>query len=192
MPARPRKYRLLMYARMLDHWRSRVIAIGLVVWVLAAVGIFVFPVEQSWRVISLGGLGAFIFLFAFLLFVLRNAAYVQVNPKSLLIAAPFFRMCVGYGRIKRSMPTEMRALYLERKISALQEDLVLPFAGRTAILLELSAYPLSKNLIRLFFSPLFAPLDIPHLVLLVEDWMKLSIELESARSLRKGMRRPGG
>lgn len=191
MAAKPRKYRLLMYARMLDHWRSRVIAIGLAVLMLAAIGVFVFPVEQSWRVISLGGLGAFIFFFAFLLYVLRGAAYVQVNPKNLLIAAPFFRMRVGYSRIKRSMPTEMGALYLERKISALQEDLVMPVAGRTAILLELSAYPISKNLIRLFFSPLFAPLEMPHLVLLVDDWMKLSMELESARSLRKGMRRPG-
>lgn len=191
MAAKPRKYRLLMYARMLDHWRSRVIAIGLAVLLLAAIGVFVFPVEQSWRVISLGGLGAFIFFFAFLLYVLRGAAYVQVNPKSLLIAAPFFRMRVGYSRIKRSMPTEMGALYLERKISALQEDLVMPVAGRTAILLELSAYPISKNLIRLFFSPLFAPLEMPHLVLLVDDWMKLSMELESARSVRKGIRRPG-
>jgi hypothetical protein len=125
------------------------------------------------------------------LYVLRGAAYVQVNPKSLLIAAPFFRMRVGYSRIKRALPTEMAALYLERKISALQEDLVMPVAGRTAILLELSAYPLSRNLIRLFFSPLFAPLDMPPLVLLVDDWMKLSMELESARSLRKGIRRPG-
>lgn len=191
MAAQPRKYRLLMYTRMIDHWRRRVVAIGLAVLALAGIGMFVFPVEQSWRVISLGGLGAFIFLFALGLTLIRKAAYVQVRPKNLHIAAPFFRLAVGYSRLKRILPTEMGSLYLDKKISTFQEDMVLPLAGRTAILIELTGYPLSKRLISLFFSPLFAPLNMPHFVLMVDDWMKLSMELESAKSLRKAMRRPG-
>ncbi len=190
MAAQPRKYRLLMYTRLIDHWRGRVVALGLVVLVLAAIGVFVFPVGQSWRVISLGGLGAFVFLFALMLTLIRKAAYVQVRAKNLHIAAPFFRIVVGFSRLKRILPTEMGSLYLDKKISDFQEDMVLPFASRTAILIELTGYPMSKRMIDLFFSPLFAPLDMPHFVLLVDDWMKLSMELESARSLRKGLRRP--
>jgi hypothetical protein len=45
----------------------------------------------------------------------------------------------------------------------------------------MSALPLSVQTLRLFLSPFFFKDQTPHLVILVEDWMGFSTELESRR-----------
>jgi hypothetical protein len=48
--------------------------------------------------------------------------------------------------------------------------------------IELNGYPMSQSSLRLFLSPLFFKDKTPHFVILVDDWMKFSNELESMRS----------
>ena len=45
----------------------------------------------------------------------------------------------------------------------------------------MSALPLSAPTLRLFLSPFFFKDQTPHLVILVDDWMGFSTELESRR-----------
>jgi hypothetical protein len=50
------------------------------------------------------------------------------------------------------------------------------------MVIDLNGYPMSQSTLRLFLSPLFFKDKSPHFVILVNDWMKLSNELESVRS----------
>ena len=52
----------------------------------------------------------------------------------------------------------------------------------TAVVVELNGYPISQTVLRFFLSPFFFKDKTPHFVILVEDWMRFSTELESMRS----------
>ena len=52
----------------------------------------------------------------------------------------------------------------------------------TASVIELRGFPMSQFSLRLFLSPLFFKDKTPHFVILVDDWMKFSSELESMRT----------
>jgi len=47
---------------------------------------------------------------------------------------------------------------------------------------ELNAFPMSQSSLRLFLSPLFFKDKTPHFVILVDNWMRFSSELESMRT----------
>jgi len=55
-------------------------------------------------------------------------------------------------------------------------------AKMTALVVELTGYPMSQSTLRLFLSPLFFKDKTPHFVILVDDWMRFSNELDSVRS----------
>jgi hypothetical protein len=61
-------------------------------------------------------------------------------------------------------------------------DIFSPLANHTAVIIELNGYPISPILLRLFLSRFFFKDKTPHFVILVQDWMRFSSELESMRS----------
>jgi hypothetical protein len=61
------------------------------------------------------------------------------------------------------------------------QDVVEPIAKMTAIVIEVSALPMSQNALKLFLSPLFFKDKSPHIVILVSDWMRFSAEMDSMR-----------
>ncbi len=52
---------------------------------------------------------------------------------------------------------------------------------RTATVIDLNAYPISPAALGFFLSSFFFKDKTPHLVILVDDWMAFSTELESMR-----------
>ena len=61
-------------------------------------------------------------------------------------------------------------------------DIFSPLASKTALVIDLNGYPLSPAVLRLFLSRFFFKDKTPHLVILVQDWMRFSSELESMRT----------
>ena len=49
----------------------------------------------------------------------------------------------------------------------------------TAIVVELRGHPMPQSKLRLFLSPLFFKDKTPHFVIVVNDWMQLSSEMQS-------------
>ena len=62
------------------------------------------------------------------------------------------------------------------------QEIVAPIAKMSAIVIEVSALPMSQTALRLFLSPLFFKDKSPHIVILVSDWMRFSAEMDSMRS----------
>jgi len=73
-------------------------------------------------------------------------------------------------------------LFPPQSVSSWRREIIQPLAKMTALVIELTGYPMSQSSLRLFLSPLFFKDKTPHFVILVDDWMKLSNELESMRS----------
>lgn len=175
-----RRYPLVIYTHMINRWWPAILALGLgllgVAW-----GVYNLGFEQ-WRwlgMASVGGLNVFIGLA--LLFI-RKSAYVRAFNDHLRLATPFLRLNISYKRIRRASSSNMGALFPPNSISKWQAEIVQPIAKMTVIVLELNAFPMSQSVLRLFLSPLFFKDKTPHFVILVEDWMRFSSELESMRT----------
>jgi hypothetical protein len=76
----------------------------------------------------------------------------------------------------------MRYIFNYKGMSWWVKEIFSPLATKTALLIELTGYPISPTLLRLFLYRFFFKDKTPHLVILVEDWMRFSSELESMRS----------
>lgn len=177
------RYPLIVYRHMVNRWWPAMIAIGLGMFALAY-SEYIQPISQfiSWRwqlFAAIGGLAIFIGIF---FWIMRFFAYVQPYPTYLKLVTPFLRINISYKRIKKTTSTEMRYLFSLKSMSGWVQDIFSPLANNTAVVIELSGYPISPNLLRLFLSRFFFKDKTPHFVILVKDWMRFSSELESMRS----------
>jgi len=187
-----RKYPLLLYRHLLGRWWPPIFTLGLVL--VLYVGIlwgaewyFIDPADNPLIVlpmipaIALLILGVFCIGFSLFLLSIRNFAYIQLFGDHFRIVTPFLRLKISYKRINRITSSEFSALFPPNKLSSWQREMIGPMLGRTANIIHLKKSPMSRFLLRLFLSPFFFYDKTPHFVLIVDDWMQLSIELDSAR-----------
>jgi hypothetical protein len=178
-----RKYPLVVYRHILNRWWPAMIAIGLGMFALAYTE-YIQPLGRflPWRwqlAVAVGGLAILVGIF---FWVIRFFAYVRPFPTYLKLATPFMRINISYKRIRKTTATEMRYIFAYKSMSGWVREIFSPLATKTALVIDLSAYPISPNLLRLFLYRFFFKDKTPHLVILVEDWMRFSTELESMRS----------
>ena len=112
---------------------------------------------------------------------IRKSAYVQAFGDHFLVATPLLRMNVSYKRIRRTTSASMAALFPTARMPFLKRDTIEPLLKHTALIVDLNALPIPMSTLRLFLSPFFFKDSTPHIVLLVQNWMAFSSELESLR-----------
>ena len=177
------KYPLIVYRHMLNRWWPAMIAMGLGMFALAY-SEYIEPLGKflPWRWQLFAGIGALAILIGVFFWIVRYFAYVQPLPNHLKLVTPFMRINISYKRFKKTTATEMRYLFSYKSMSGWVRDIFSPLANKTALVIDLHGYPISPVLLRLFLSRFFFKDKTPHIVILVQDWMRFSSELESMRS----------
>ena len=177
------KYPLIVYRHMLNRWWPALITLGLGMFALAY-SEYIDPMTQflSWRWQVLAAIGVLAIFVGVFFLVIKQIAYVQPLPGHLKIVTPFMRINISYKRFKKTTTTEMRYLFPRKSLSGWMQDIVSPLATKTATVIDLNGYPISPFVLRLFLSRFFFKDKTPHLVILVNDWMRFSAELESMRT----------
>jgi len=178
-----RRHPLVIYRNVINRWWPETLTLGILLAVLAW-PIYKSPLGQveSWRWMGMLALGLGIILFALLLLAMRGMAYVQVFPTFVRLVTPFLRLNISHKRLRRSTTTEMRTLFPPETMRGWKRDVIAPLGGRTAVVLELNGWPADPQLMRIFLSTFFFKDKTPHFVILVDDWMRFSTELESMRA----------
>ncbi len=178
-----KRYPLLFYTRMMDRWWPPIFLIGLGVLALTwwQYQDLYTRLTQPWLWMTLAGAGGLCILAALLMLVLRKSAFVRAYGDHFLLATPFLRMNVSYRRVRRTTAVSMAVLYPPAKMSFLRRDTLAPLLKLTAIVIDLTSLPMPRSALRLFLSPFFFKDNTPHLVILVQNWMAFSSELESMR-----------
>ncbi len=177
------RYPLMVYRHIVNRWWSALIAIGLGMFALAY-SEYIAPLGRflPWRWQLFAAIGGLAILLGIFFWVIRFLAYVQPYPTYLKLVTPFMRMNISYKRIKKTTATEMRYLFSSKSMSGWVREMFSPLANKTALVIDLRGYPISPSLLRLFLHRFFFKDKTPHLVILVQDWMRFSSELESMRS----------
>jgi hypothetical protein len=179
---RGERFKLLVYGRMAQRW-----ALPCVLIVLASCVLWWFApripiLHPPYRPLTLVPGAAAILLLLYTALA-GQRAWVQSRSNHLRIQTPFYPLAVSYARIKSVRPRSFAEIFASAHIQGARADWVRPFGQLTALVVELSGYPLSKPWLRLWFSPyLFYP-KATAFVLLVDDWMALSRQLDEFRSL---------
>jgi hypothetical protein len=175
-----RRYPLVIYTHMINRWWPAIFVLGLALMGVSW-GIYNLGFEQ-WRWLGMASVGGLNIFIGTLLLLMRKSAYVRAFNDHLRLATPFLRLNISYKRIRRASSANMGVLFPPNSVSKWQADIIQPIAKMTVIVLELNAFPMSQSALRLFLSPLFFKDKTPHFVILVEDWMRFSTELESMRT----------
>lgn len=175
-----RRYPLVVYTHMINRWWPAIFTIGLALLGLSW-AVYSWGFEQ-WRWLAFAAIGGLHLFLGLLLLATRKNAYIQPFSDHFRLATPFLRLNISYKRFRRAVPANMGALFPPKSVSNWQAEIIEPLAKMTALVIELNGYPMSRSMLRLFLSPLFFKDKSPHFVILVDDWMKLSTELESMRS----------
>jgi len=178
-----KRYPLLLYTRMLDRWWPALFLLGAGLLALA------WPfytdlytrLTAPWKWSTFAGLGVVVILFSLLMLAFRKGAYVQPRDNHLRLVTPFLRLNISYRRIRSTTSTAMAALFPPKSLRGMRRDILAPLFHRTAIVVNLVALPMPASTLRLFLSPFFFKDRTPHLVILVDDWMGFSTELDSLR-----------
>lgn len=178
------KYPLIVYRHMLNRWWPPMIAIGLGMFALAYTEYYIEPLGRflPWRWQLAAAVGVLAILVGIFFWVIRFFAYVRPFPTYLKLVTPFIRVNISYKRIKKTTATEMRYLFSFKSMSWWVREIFSPLANKTALVIELNSYPISRTVLRLFLYRFFFKDKTPHLVILVQDWMRFSSEIESMRS----------
>ena len=178
-----RKYPLLVYRHMLNRWWPAMFTMGLG-WFACAYSEYIHPLAQfiPWRWQLCVGVGVLTMLVGLLFIVIKQFAYIQPFPNYLKLVTPFMRIHISNKRIRKTTISEMRQLFPPKTFSGWVQDIFAPLANKTAVVLELTGYPASRKFLKLFLYRFFFKDATPHLVILVDDWMRFSAEVESMRS----------
>lgn len=178
-----RRFPLLVYRAMIDRWWPATLFLAFALLLLA------WPVSkdplarvQSWRWMGLIALGGLALAFTVMLLVMRGMAYVQAFPTHIRLVTPFLRFNISYKRLRKYTSVEVRAIFPPASVRGWKRDVIAPLSSKTALILDLNGWPAQPQLLRLFLSSFFFRDRTPHFVLLVNDWMRLGMEIDSMRS----------
>ncbi len=179
-----RRYPLLIYTRMMDRWWPAVFCIGLAMIALAwpFYSDLYIRLTEPWRWMTSAGLGAAVIFISLIMLALRKSAYVQPFSDRFQLVTPLLRLNISYRRVRRTTTATMYSLFPPRALSGTRRAILEPLASLTAVVVELNSFPISPAALKLFLSPFFFKDKTPHFVILVQNWMGFSTELESMRA----------
>jgi hypothetical protein len=178
---RGKRFRLLIYERMWQKWGFLSLLVALAsaaLWILAPRIRFL---PSSLRLLILVPALASFAIFAYT-FTARRMAWVQCRPSHLRIQTPIYPLTVSYARIKVVRPTEFSQVFDPSKEKPARRNWLRPYWGMTAVVVEISKFPMKKEWLRLWFNRyMFSP-EATGFVFLVDDWMTLSRQLDDFRN----------
>lgn len=117
-------------------------------------------------------------------------AYAQARSNHLRIRTPIYRLNVSYRRVESTRAVKLGKEFSPGTVARGYRRLIEPFIDRTAVGVDLREHPLHPLVMRLFLHPLFLAPGRTGLILIVEDWMKLSEEISDRMGAERGRDEP--
>jgi hypothetical protein len=174
------RYRLLIYERQMARYRlpSFTFAFAqLGLWYVIRIRYLDWLPEMDERYLLVGGV---IMLVLWLFFLMApGRAYVQVKEDHIFLKTPFSRVEVPYGLMLNATAVRLSDIFVKARLGSVERALGMSAKRTQALRVDLERYPRAQSLLRRFFGRLIVTPGKPGLVLVVEDWMGLSVQIDS-------------
>jgi hypothetical protein len=172
------RFPLLLYHRAIRPRRRAATLLAILLlglWYPVSMQMIPWPQPPADRWLLAGGLVSL----AFALFATFSPrfAYVQPMGDHLRLSTPIARVVVSYRRIESTRPVDVAKAFPRSLLRGSERRLLAPFAGTTALGVDLYALPVRPFLIRLFFHRLMLSPDKTGFIFIVPDWIELSRQL---------------
>ena len=175
-----KKHRLLLYAVIGRRVRGKALLMVLFLALIAVYDLFVPVLGERWPLVWVALLASLALWFYYAV-LLRRAA-LQVRPRYLRLQGPLYGLNISYERLLSVTTTLVGHQYPPDQISGYERELLKEFQGATAVLVELRALPPAFKRRRFWFHRLLFSTTRPGLLLMVDDWMAASRDIEAART----------
>lgn len=109
----------------------------------------------------------------------RISAYVQCFPDHLRIQTPIMPVFVGYQRIVGTRPVQLAKHLDPEKEKRARRNWPARYWTMTAVAVDLKSLPLSERWLRLWLDPYLINRETAGFIILVEDWLTFSQQLNS-------------
>lgn len=176
-----KKHKILLYEFASRRIRNKLLLLWLILLALAVYDQFMTRVlGEFWFVVWLL-VPLLAALWIYYAFLLRRSALI-VMPKYLVLQGPLASVKISYGRITSTTSSHMGQHYDLKTLKGRDRFVVEPLYDYACGFIELYSFPkgLNKKQRKRFSRFLFSPRR-PGLLLVVNDWMKLSRDIEVAR-----------
>ena len=175
------RFRLIIYERMWKRWAFPCILIipaSIALWWFAPLLSITHVLHRALALVP--ALVALILLV--LTFLSRRRAWVLCLPNHLRIQTPIYPLVISYGRIKQVLPQPFSQVFNPAEEKAARRSWLQPYWGKTALVVQISKYPVRRAWLRLWFNTYLLSSDTPGFIFLVEDWMGLSRQIDDFRT----------
>jgi len=175
-----KKHKLLLYEFTSKRMRNKLLLLWIVLLAFTLFDTFVPMTGDLWFILW-GILPLLFALWIYYAFLIRRAALI-VTPKYMILQGPLTAVKISYGRVATVTSSHMNQQFDLKSLKGRQKFLVKPLYHYPCGFIELNSLPKKLGKSRhLWFSPfLFSPRRA-GLLLVVDDWMKLSRDVEDAR-----------
>ena len=184
------RFRLLLYERRVKRFRQPALILTLLFWLLwylVKENFLEWPPPPNAPWLMAGGLVTLIFWLFTL--IAPRLAFAQPRADHLHLQTPIYRLKISYRRIHNTRPIDFAKTFPPSSVRRGDRWLLRPFFGATALGVDVTDWPLSPTILRLFFNRYFLAPDQPSFVILVQDWMTLSNQLSSMMDAWRGVGR---
>lgn len=174
-----KRHQLLIYHQMSRRVRNVALLIFLVVAVMGVYDQYEPFLGDDW-ILWWPAVALFFAVWAYYALLVPRSA-VLVRPDCLRVQGPIRGIDISYAGVRTVTSTDISHHYGREKLSNNERQLLEPLRQKTALLVELKRWPKSLRWARLWFPRLLLSGTGPGLLLIVDDWLALSQDVEVAR-----------
>ena len=174
------RYRLQLYDRMMSRYRIPALLLAillLALWVMLRNQLVSWPAAGSAAWALAGGLVSAAYgLFAWFG---PLTSYVQPRQDHVRIQTPIYRLNISYRRISNVRPVDFTKTFPPNLQPRRDRKVLRRFSGKTAVGIDMYAWPFRRWVLKLFLSRYNLAPDRPGLIFLAEDWIQLSNDISA-------------
>lgn len=184
-----KKHRLLIFDVLSRRYRWKLLILWVVLLVLGLADLLYRSfLGDYWYVLWIV-LPLVILFWGYYTFFLPRAWFI-VTPDHMLLQTPAGQMKISYGRLDNVTSSQMVQHFTLKKLSRRDRVLAKPHFRQTCALLEMNSMPEALEKKRNQLPAILFSTGRPGMLLLVEDWIQLSRDVEVARTNWRATRKP--
>lgn len=174
-----KRHQLLIYRQLSRRVRNVALLVFLSVTVIGLYDQYRPFLGDNW-VLWWPAVGVFFAVWAYYALLVPRSALL-VRPDCLRVQGPLRGVNVSYERVHIVTSTHAFHHYPREELNRGEHQLLEPLRQKTALLIEFDRWPKSLRRARLWFPRLLLSGTGPGLLLIVDDWLALSQDIEVAR-----------